>query len=106
MGEDRLAGAGLALDEQRPLERDRCVDSDLQILRRDIGVGALEPLHVLSRCHLPVLFCHCERSEAISRRTELALRDCFVATLLAMTVFSANPLPRTRVGNCNRSSLL
>ena len=40
--EDRFAGAGLALDQQRPLERDRGVDGDLQILRRHIGVGALE----------------------------------------------------------------
>src|SRR5690606_34479006 len=35
---------------------------------------------------------HCERSEAISKRFCLsALRDCFVAALLAMTVSSAFP---------------
>ena len=37
-----LAGAGLALDQQRPLERDRGVDRDLQVVGRDIGLGAFE----------------------------------------------------------------
>ncbi len=45
VGQDGLAGARLALDQQRAFERDRRVDRDLQILRRDIGVGALEALH-------------------------------------------------------------
>ncbi len=40
--EHRLAGAGLALDEQRPLERDRRVDRERQVFRRDVGSGAAE----------------------------------------------------------------
>ena len=42
LGEQRLAGAGLALHEQRPLEHDRGVDRDLQILGGDVGFGAVE----------------------------------------------------------------
>ncbi len=42
MREDRLARAGLAFDQQRPLERDRGVDGDAQIFGRDVGVGAFE----------------------------------------------------------------
>ena len=45
MGEDGLAGAGLAFDQQRPFERDRGVDRDLQIRCRDIALGALETPH-------------------------------------------------------------
>ncbi len=44
--QDGLAGAGLALDQQRPLQRDRGVDGDAKILRRDIGFGALKTLHI------------------------------------------------------------
>jgi hypothetical protein len=35
-----LAGAGLALDQQRAFQRDGGVDRDRQIVGRDIGVGA------------------------------------------------------------------
>ena len=48
VGEDSLAGARFALDEQRALECDRGVDRDLQVLRRHIGVGALETSHARS----------------------------------------------------------
>ena len=37
-----LAGAGLALDQQRPLQRDRGVDRDLEVVGRDIGLGAFK----------------------------------------------------------------
>ncbi len=38
-------------------------------------------------------WCHCERSEAISRRESSVRRDCFVAALLAMTdVSQASPI--------------
>ena len=37
-----LAGAGLALDQQRPLQRDRRIDRDLQVVGRHIGLGAFE----------------------------------------------------------------
>src|SRR3954468_19934953 len=42
LGEHGLAGAGLALHEQRPLEDDRGLDRDLQILGSDVGFGAVE----------------------------------------------------------------
>ena len=42
--EDGLAGARLALDEQRPAERDGGIDGDLEILGRDIGLRAFEAL--------------------------------------------------------------
>jgi hypothetical protein len=42
LGEHRLAGAGLALDEQWTLQRDRGVDREHQIGGGDVGVGALE----------------------------------------------------------------
>ena len=42
VGEDGLAGAGLALDEQRPPQRDRGVDRDLEVVGRDIIGGAFE----------------------------------------------------------------
>jgi hypothetical protein len=35
VSEDGLAGAGLALDQQRPAELDRGVDRDLEIVGRD-----------------------------------------------------------------------
>src|SRR5690606_1488924 len=34
-----LARAGLALDQQRPLEADRCIDRDHQVLVGHIGLG-------------------------------------------------------------------
>ena len=77
VGQDGLAGARLALDQQRPFERDRGVDGDLQILRRDIGVGALEPLHVLFRCYLPALFViasEAKQSRAVLREVAVSLR--------------------------------
>ena len=40
--EHGLAGAGLALDQQRPPQRDRGVDRDLEIVGRDIIAGAFE----------------------------------------------------------------
>jgi hypothetical protein len=43
LGEHRLSGAGLSLDQQRPRQRHRGVDRKHQIGRRDVGVGALEP---------------------------------------------------------------
>ena len=42
LGEQRLAGAGLALDQQRALERERRVDRELQVVGGDVGVGAFE----------------------------------------------------------------
>jgi hypothetical protein len=42
LGQHGLAGAGLALDEQRALERDGGVDRQHQVLRGDVLVGALE----------------------------------------------------------------
>ncbi len=42
-GKHRLAGAGLAFDEQRPLECDGGVDCDLEIDGGDIAFRALEP---------------------------------------------------------------
>ena len=42
LGEQRLAGARLALDEQRPLEGDRRVDGELQVVGGDVGIGAFE----------------------------------------------------------------
>ena len=42
LGEHRLAGAGLALDQQRALQRDRRVDREHQVRRGDVGVGAFE----------------------------------------------------------------
>ena len=37
-----LAGAGLALDQQRPLQGDRRIDRDLEIVGRHIGLGAFK----------------------------------------------------------------
>jgi hypothetical protein len=42
LGQHRLAGAGLALDEQRTLERDRRVHREHQVGGGDVGVGAFE----------------------------------------------------------------
>jgi len=44
LGEQGLAGAGLAAHEQRPLERDRDVHRMAELFRRDVAVGALELL--------------------------------------------------------------
>ena len=43
-----LAGAGLALDEQRALQGDGGVDRDLQVVGRDVVLGTLE-LHDAAR---------------------------------------------------------
>ncbi len=49
--QDGLAGAGLALDQKRPLEGDGGIDGHAQILGRDIGLRAFEPPHAVSvRC--------------------------------------------------------
>ena len=41
-GEHRLAGAGLALHQQRPLQREGGVDGQHQVGRGDVAFGALE----------------------------------------------------------------
>ncbi len=43
IGQNRLAGARLALDQQRPLQRHGGVDGDLQIVGGDVAGGPLEP---------------------------------------------------------------
>ena len=48
IGQHGLAGAGLALDEQRAAQRHRGVDRDLQIVGRDIALGTFEAHHGLS----------------------------------------------------------
>src|SRR6185436_15991595 len=47
--EQRLAGAGLALDQERSLERDRAVDRVDQRRRGDVALGALELVERLAR---------------------------------------------------------
>jgi hypothetical protein len=42
LGQQRLAGTRLALDEQRPRQRQRRVDGELQVIGGDIGGGAFE----------------------------------------------------------------
>src|SRR5512132_2737719 len=42
VGENRLARAGLALDEKRTFERDRRIDREHQVFGRDVAVGAFE----------------------------------------------------------------
>jgi hypothetical protein len=42
-----LAGAGLALDEQRPLQGDGCIDGDLEVVGRHVVFRTLE-LHELA----------------------------------------------------------
>ena len=42
MRQHGLAGAGLAFDQERPLQRDRGVDRDFQIVGGDVGVGAFK----------------------------------------------------------------
>ena len=42
LGQHRLAGAGLALHEQRTAEQRRGVDRDLEVVGGDIGAGAFE----------------------------------------------------------------
>jgi len=44
VGENRLAGARLTLDQQRPAEGHRSVDRNLEVLGRDVIAGALETL--------------------------------------------------------------
>jgi hypothetical protein len=39
LGQHGLAGAGLALDEQRPLQHDRGIHRDLEVIGRDIVLG-------------------------------------------------------------------
>ena len=41
-GQHGLAGAGLAFDQERPLQRDRGVDRDFQIVGRHVGAGAFK----------------------------------------------------------------
>src|SRR5207237_2943680 len=45
MCQDRFAGTRLALDQERPLQRDRGIHGDLKVLCRDIALGAFETLH-------------------------------------------------------------
>ncbi len=47
VGEQRLAGAGLALDQQGPLQRQRRVDGEHQVRRGDVTVGAFETHAIL-----------------------------------------------------------
>ena len=42
VGQHGLAGPRLALDQQRPAQRDRGVDRDLEVVGRDIIAGAFE----------------------------------------------------------------
>ena len=42
LGQHGLAGAGLALDQQRPLQPDRGIDGDGEIFGGDIVLGAGE----------------------------------------------------------------
>ncbi len=47
MGQHGLAGAGFALDQQRPLQGDGGVDGDFEVAGGDIAVGALEAGHAI-----------------------------------------------------------
>ena len=47
LGQHRLAGAGLALDQQRALQRDRCIDGELEVAGRDVIFRSFEPHIVL-----------------------------------------------------------
>src|ERR1700722_19855827 len=67
--EQRLAGSGLALDQQRSLERDRGVEGSLQFIARYIGGGAFETHHKQRR--LP-------NSSTWDLRLSLARRDGLV----------------------------
>jgi len=49
--EDRLPGAGLALQEERPAERDRAVDGVDERAGRDVAGRALEAVEVPVRAH-------------------------------------------------------
>ena len=40
LGEHRLAGARLALDQQRALQRDRRVDREHQVVGGDVGLAS------------------------------------------------------------------
>ncbi len=46
LGQHRLAGAGFALDQQRPLQGEGGVDRELQVVSGDVGAGAFETGHV------------------------------------------------------------
>src|SRR5712672_1545881 len=80
MRQDRLARAGLALDQQRPFERDRSIDGDLQILRRHIGLGALETLHA------GAVHCRYRKSNNPRRPGTPAWRSCAALFGLALGV--------------------
>ena len=45
--EQGLTGAGLALDQERALERDRAVDGLDERPRHDVGVGAAELVEII-----------------------------------------------------------
>ncbi|MNP64294.1 hypothetical protein D3C76_1597780 [compost metagenome] len=47
-GQHGLAGTGLALDQQRPLQGNRCVDRKFEVVCSDVCAGAFE-------LHLPIL---------------------------------------------------
>ena len=61
-GEHGLAGAGLALDQERPLERDRGVDRHLEVVGGHIGASPLKthehPLASALRIKHAALFAH------------------------------------------------
>ena len=40
--EHRLTGPGLAFDQERSLERDGCIDRDLEVVGCDIGAGSFK----------------------------------------------------------------
>ena len=66
---------------------DRLVDRDIEA--EIVGADDQPPMRPRRRHSTG---CHCERSEAISRRTRAcADRDCFVAALLAMTAKLLSP---------------
>ena len=47
-----LAGAGLTLHQQRPLQRDGCVDGDLEVVGSDISAGAFETHEFPFNCRI------------------------------------------------------
>ena len=51
MRQHGLAGAGLALDQQRPLQRDRGVDRHAQVVAGDVGIGTGKFHDAKSRFH-------------------------------------------------------
>ena len=70
-GQHGLAGAGLALDQQRPLQRDRGVDRDLQVVGGHIGAGAVEahehPFGLILGLVLQIKTCGARSSQAARR---------------------------------------